>query len=124
MTLDGISVEIFNGFNYIKDQNALEKFGGNEVLSRFNYFELVTGRTWEQYHENLSYRNRVDYHLLNNIKAARKSLVQIHKLDGKIANAIIGKAIFIRYLIDRKVKMKFDEKIRTWTNICRIPGSS
>lgn len=113
---DGLDVEVFNGFNYLKEQASLEKFGGAEILSKFNYFELVTGRTWEEYQDKLSYRNRVDYHLLNNIKAARKSLVNTHQLDGKVANAIIGKVIFIRYLIDRKVKMKFDDKLRTWTN--------
>ena len=113
---DGLEVEIFNGFNYLKEQASLEKFGGVEILAKFNYFELVTGRTWEEYQDKLNYRNRIDYHLLNNIKAARKSLVNIHHLNGKVANAIIGKVIFIRYLIDRKVKMKFDDKLRTWTN--------
>ncbi|MFH2031722.1 MAG: hypothetical protein ABIJ40_14065, partial [Bacteroidota bacterium] len=33
-------VEIFNGFNYLKDKEALEKLGGNEKLTDFNYFEL------------------------------------------------------------------------------------
>jgi hypothetical protein len=114
--IDGVDVEIFNGFHYLKDEASLEKFGGNEILSKFNYFELVTGRTWEEYQEKLNYRNRVDFHLLNNIKAARTSLVNTHGLAGKVANAIIGKVIFIRYLIDRKVKMKFDDKLRVWSN--------
>ena len=33
-----------------------------------------------------------------------------------LVNALLGKVIFVRYLIDRKVKMKFDGKLRTWTN--------
>jgi hypothetical protein len=115
--LDNYEVEIFNGFNYLKEKQALEKIGGNEKLNDFKYFELVTGRTWEQYREQLDYKNRVDYHLLSNIKATRKLLVEKHKLNAKITNALIGKCIFIRYLIDRKVKMKFDGKLRTWTNI-------
>ena len=110
------SVEIFNGFNYLKEKSSLEKIGGSDKLNDFSYFELVTGRTWEQYNEHLGYKNRIDYHLLENIKAARDLLVTEHELDTKIVNAIIGKSIFVRYLIDRKVKMKFDGKLRTWSN--------
>lgn len=77
-------VEIYNGFNYIKEKQTLEKLGGNEKLNDFNYFELVTGATWEQYKEHLNFKNRVDYHLLDNIKAARKLLVEKHKLDAKV----------------------------------------
>lgn len=109
-------VEIFNGFNYLKDKKLLEKFGENDKLNDFSYFELVTGRTWEQYKEHLDYRNRVDYHLLQNIKAARQILVGNDVKRAKLVNAILGKMIFVRYLIDRKVKMKFDGKLRTWTN--------
>lgn len=110
------AVEVFNGFNYLKESGLLEKLGGIEKLNDFTYFELVTGRTWEQYQEQLNYKNRVDYHLLENIKAARKLLVGQDEKKAKIANAIIGKVIFVRYLIDREVKMKFDGRLRKWTN--------
>ena len=114
--LDNGTVEIFNGFNYLKDKSALEKIGGSERLNDFMYFELVTGKTWEQYKDRLDYKNRVDYHLLDNIKSARKLLVKKHKLHAKIVNSIIGKSIFVRYLIDRGVKIKFDGTLRKWTN--------
>ena len=109
-------VEIFNGFHYLKDKKSLEKLGGNDKLNDFSYFELVTGRTWEQYKEHLDHKNRVDYHLLQNIKAVRQILVGDNEKRAKLANALLGKVIFVRYLIDRKVKMKFDGKLRTWTN--------
>ena len=109
-------VEVLNGFNYLKETGLLEKLGGAEKLNDFSYFELVTGKTWEQYQEQLNYKNRVDYHLLENIKSARKLLVEQHQLDAKITNAIIGKSIFVRYLIDRGVKMKFDDRLRKWNN--------
>jgi len=109
-------VEIFNGFNFNRDKKLLQTLGKEERLNNFTYFELVTGRTWEEYYKELNYKNRVDYHLLQNIKAARRLLVERHGLDSKIANALIGKAIFVRYLIDRKVNIKFDGKHRTWSN--------
>ena len=109
-------IDIFNGFNYFGNLKALERLGGVEKLTDFTYLEMVSGKTWEQYVDQLNYKNRVDYHLLQNIKAARKVLVEKHKLNAKISNSIIGKCIFVRYLIDRKVKIKFDGKLRTWTN--------
>lgn len=115
--LDRGLIEIFNGFNYLKDKASLEQLGSETTLNDFSYFKLVTGKTWEEFNDNFNYRNRVDYQLLSNIKSARKSLVEKHKLSAKVSNAIIGKVIFVRYLIDRKVKMKFDGKLRNWTNI-------
>lgn len=120
------SVEIFNGFNYLKENKSLEKLGDTDKLTNFTYFELVTGRTWEQYKEHLDYKNRVDYHLLQNIKAAREILVEGNENRAKLVNALLGKIIFVRYLIDRKVKMKFDGKSRTWSNIefCELLDNS
>lgn len=115
--IDNGTVEIFNGFNYLKENKSLEKLGNTDKLTNFSYFELVTGRTWEQYKEHLDYKNRVDYHLLQNIKAAREILVEGNEKRAKLVNAILGKIIFVRYLIDRKVKIKFDGKSRTWSNI-------
>ena len=109
-------VEIFNGFNFDKNTKLLKQLGGEDKLNDFTYFELVTGKTWEQYKEKLHYKNRVDYHLLENIKAARELLINRPHLNAKIINAIIGKSIFVRYLIDRKVKMKFDGRLRIWKN--------
>ena len=119
------SVEIFNGFKYEFEKESLQKIGGSEKLNDFTYFELVTGRAWEQYKDDLNYKNRVDYHLLENIKATRELLIKnedetfVKKKNedrARIINALLGKAIFVRYLIDRKVKMKFDGKLRIWTN--------
>jgi hypothetical protein len=114
--VDNITVEVFNGFNYLKEVELLQKLGGVDKLTHFTYFELVTGKTWDQYHEKLNYKNRVDFHLLQNIRAARKILVEENSLNAKIANSILGKVIFIRYLIDRGVRMRVDGTLRQWTN--------
>ena len=72
-------VEIFNGFNFLKSSDELEKIGTNEILTDFNYFKLVTGSTWEDYQTKLDKKNRVDFNLLNNIKDARNLLSVILK---------------------------------------------
>jgi len=108
-------VEIFNGFDFDLKSKLLKVLGKDEKLDDFSYFRLVSGNTWEKHQELLNYKKRVDYHLLRNIQSARKQLVE-QNLSAKIANAIIGKAIFVRYLIDRKVKINFDGELRTWSN--------
>jgi hypothetical protein len=108
------SVEIFNGFNYLKEHSALQKIGDNGNLNDFSYFEIVSGKTWEKYQSELKYENRVDFHLLENIKAARNLLISKDKLKPDIANALIGKVIFVRYLI-----LEFSKKIfSVWHTIC------
>jgi hypothetical protein len=111
------NLEIFNGFNFLKDKDSLERIGSYEKLDDFNYFKLVTGSTWEDYQAELDKKKRVDYHLLENIKAARRLLQDIIDDDSfRIVNALIGKIIFIRYLIDRGVKIGFkNEESRYWT---------
>lgn len=115
------AVEIFNGFSFDDNTKLLKSFGKSDVLNDFTYFELVTGKTWEKYQDELSTKNRVDFRLLKNIEDAQGKL----KADGieqKTANALIGKIIFIRYLIDRKIRLHFNNIPKYWTNedLCSI----
>jgi len=121
-------IEIFNGFRVNEIGNYkgfLIKIGNQEKLDDFTYFKLVTGKTWEIYQNELTYENRVDYKLLNNIKDARQLILnkfpkttseKTKKLYTKITNALLGKVIFVRYLIDRKVILNFNNKPKIWTN--------
>ncbi len=116
------SVEIFNGFSYFKEESTLEKLENEENLDNFSYFELVTGKSLEKYHRELKYQSRVDYHLLENIRDARDILKEEHDIEDFLANTLIGKCIFVRYLIDRKVKIRFDGKLRKRKNadFCKL----
>lgn len=114
---EGDSIEIYNGFEFITEKDSLRMFGKTEQLSDFSYFELVTGKTWEKYQKDFSYSNRIDSHLLNNIKAARDLLIA-DGLSTELTNSLLGKVIFVRYLIDRNVKLDFEQEgtPREWTN--------
>lgn len=116
------TVEIFNGLSYLREEKTLGKLEDDNRLNNFSYFELVTGKTWQNYENKLKYQNRVDYKLLENIKDARDLLIGEHHIDSSLSNALIGKCIFIRYLIDRNVCIKFDGTLRTWSNneFCRL----
>jgi len=109
------SVEIFNGFAIDENTKLLKHLGSENKLDDFSYFELVTGQTWEQNQKEFTYNNRVDYRLLKNIEATQLELAKVN-IDRNIANALLGKIIFIRYLIDREVRLNFDNETRTWSN--------
>ena len=107
-------VEIFNGFAIDENKQLLKRLGGNETLNDFTYFELVTGKTWEKYNDDIDHKNRVDYRLLENIEAVQKRLKE-KGLTQTTANALLGKVIFFRYLIDRNVRLNYQEK-ELWNN--------
>lgn len=108
------AVEILNGFSIDENTKLLKSLGTADTLNDFTYFELVTGKTWEKYQDELSYKNRVDYKLLGNIETAQGLIIK-QGISQTLANALIGKIIFYRYLIDRKVKLNYQGKER-WTN--------
>lgn len=107
-------VEIFNGFAIDENTKLLKLIGGEERLDDFTYFKLVTGKTWEQYTNEINHKSRVDYRLLNNIAVAQ-DLLKKQNLSQVTANALLGKIIFFRYLIDRHIRLNFKGKVM-WTN--------
>jgi hypothetical protein len=110
------TVSVYNGFAINENTELLKELGGEEILNDFNYFELVTGKTFEKYNEEFNHKTRVDYKLLENIEETQKEIQRIGFNSRVISNALLGKVIFIRYLIDRKVKLNFDGVSREWKN--------
>ncbi len=110
-------MEIYNGFEFLTEAKTLRLLGTEENLNDFTYFNLVTGKTWEKYRSEFDAENRIDFHLLSNIKAARNILID-KSLSPDLANSLIGKVIFVRYLIDREIKLDFEQEgtSREWTN--------
>lgn len=107
-------IHIYNGFNFIKETGELEELSENAV-NDFEYYKLVTGETWQKYENNLQAKNRVDYKLLNNIDNTIEKLINDKELSREVANNLIGRIIFIRYLIDRKVRIKFNSVLKEFT---------
>ena len=116
-------VRIYNGFQLLKDSEPkqLELLGDGDCLDDFSYFKLVTGETWQTYEKKMGKESRVDYFLLGNIEYAQQHLMQLG-VDRIVANALIGKIIFLRYLIDRKVRVHFPNKSDVLDNgkLCKI----
>ncbi len=101
----------------------------------FNFWNIHSGKTWELYKNAISKEKRLDYYLLNNIDYVIKTLSQIEISDSEdnskrnnnpkrikitgvnakedeslnryVANSLVGRLVFVRYLIDRGVKIGF-----------------
>jgi len=92
-----------NGFKFLENKKGLQTL--SDTISDFEYFKIITGQTWQAYQKHFENKNRVDYFLLKNIETARNILIEKGGLPDRIANALIGRVIFIRYLIDRNVEL-------------------
>lgn len=94
---------IKNGFNLLENKQDLETITND--ISDFEYFKIITGQTWTDYKHYFENKNRVDTYLLANIETARNILINKGNLHPTIANSLIGRVIFIRYLIDKQVEL-------------------
>ncbi|MBW8522159.1 hypothetical protein K0U91_06720 [Chryseobacterium chendengshani] len=114
--LKNSGIEIFNALHYVKEnkQNTLEKIdlSEKEIKRLFNIWELESGKTWnwfqKKYIDNQrgkNHKKRVNERLFSNIKDVRSYLTSDNLLNDNEANSLILRLIFVRYLIDRKVKI-------------------
>ncbi len=104
---EGNQIKVYNGFSFDRKKKILNLLAeGEEEPEHFNYLNLVSGKFLETYSSRFEETNRVDYKLLENIEAARDILIgDKHRLESSIVNSLIGRLLFARYLIDRKVKI-------------------
>jgi len=104
-------IEIYNAFSYEKKKQKLQQIKlDDEQLNRmFSFWNLQSGKVWEwirdEYYKNTIKQKRVSQKLFDNIKVVREKLVGSQNLTDNEANTLILRLIFIRYLIDRNVKL-------------------
>jgi len=114
---------IYNGFNFDKDKGLLQvletikSFPDYPKLEQYSYWKIVTAELWNAKDKDFKKNTRVDKKLLENIKTARNILLGKDKkskikksLQEKHVNRIIGRLIFVRYLIDRGVKFDYKKE--------------
>lgn len=117
-------IQIFNALNYVKDKKTndgkLEELNltVEERDKHFSFWNLQSGETWKWFQNDYlektkkkETRKRVNERLFQNIKEVRQYLTdtkEANHLDDKQANSLILRLIFIRYLIDRGIKIDED----------------
>lgn len=110
-------IQIFNAFSFEKKRNRLVeiKISEQERNKQFSFWNLQSGESWkwlqaEHYGNNIQ-KKRVNQKLFENIRLVREILIDAngnYGLNEDEANILILRLIFIRYLIDRNVKMDED----------------
>lgn len=105
-------IEIYNAFAYEKKRNKLQliTLGDGQLDTMFSFWSLQSGNAWEwikeEYYKNTIKQKRVSQKLFDNIKVVRERLTANKRLTDDQANTLILRLIFIRYLIDRNVKLQ------------------
>ncbi len=111
-------IEIYNAFDLNESKGFLNPLS-NAKIQEFSYWNIVSGRIWEQYAFAFKNENKVDSRLLENIGEARHQLIESIKVGFEqekikevsiIVNRILGRLIFTRYLIDRQIRINFKQK--------------
>ncbi len=134
-------VKVYNALSYSKKEKSLDeiKLSQVEIEDKFSFWNLQSGTTWkwlqDDYYENnkkKDFRKRVNEKLFQNIKEVRQTLVDKSKhgsLTDNEANSLILRLIFIRYLIDREIKIDTDfisgkdtkERRISFSNLIKTP---
>jgi type I restriction-modification system DNA methylase subunit len=98
--IEDTTVTILNG--YLFDTNT-SLFGELKTKKKqLGYWDVISGRLWTELNVH-KHASRVDEQLLRNIQDAQEALVD-DGLNVDIANSLIGRLLFCRYLIDRGVQ--------------------
>lgn len=91
--------EVYNGFEFITQSKSLDTLPKNNLT----YISILNGEYFKEL-KSKKENKRINKFLLENIKYTRDELLKEGLKDYKsIANSLIGRIIFIRYLIDRNV---------------------
>jgi len=105
-------LDIYHGYAF--DENTpcwLQKIDV-DLINDFSANKLITGRGWQKLYDSY-FRNSptVDKFLLRNIIDTRRLLIakDVGYLEPRVANRLIGRLLFIRYLIDRDVSFNREE---------------
>ena len=105
-------IRVYTGFDYsqeddragiVESQVGLDRNSILEQLADFCAEAINNGQLWRNRSKHLESDKRVDKRLLKNLSELGKFLREQMGLPPKVAHALIGKYIYIRYLRDRNI---------------------
>lgn len=103
-------IEIYNGLSLKKDKTRLKKIL-NTNSKEFTLNNILSGQIWERLQKQFEDK-RIDQYLLENLSSALSLITDPSNslgLNREDANNLLGRLIFIRYLIDRNVDLGYPE---------------
>jgi Eco57I restriction-modification methylase len=104
-------IRVYTGFNYWEEKDReglLDEITNlqelNRLLKELNATAIDTGMVWQsQYAKKLDSSQRVDRRLLKNIRQLGDALIRDGGLEDELANRLIGKYVYLKYLRDRGI---------------------
>lgn len=103
----------YNAFDFDNKTFALSKLTDdkNDFLN-FSYEKIYSGELFNIYPNAFKDTNRLNKRLLYHITSYREELVNIEKIESSIANNLLARVIFLRYLQDREISINKSEKFK------------
>lgn len=103
-------IKVYNALSYSKKERSLEEINlsPDEIEDKFSFWNLQSGTTFEWFyeeHKKTILKKRVNQQLFDNIKQTIFFLKNDFDLEEDLSKILILRLIFIRYLIDRKIKI-------------------
>uniref|UniRef100_UPI0040496D15 N-6 DNA methylase n=1 Tax=Flavobacterium sp. TaxID=239 RepID=UPI0040496D15 len=102
-------VKIYNALNFEKHKGLEEIIlSEKERNKKFSFWNLQSGEAFEWFyekHKKTVLKKRVNQQLFDNIKQTIILLKENFGLEESLAKILVLRLIFIRYLIDRKIKI-------------------
>ena len=103
-------IRIYTGFDYSESEEdtgllerpILDKSQLLRLIENFSAAAIDTGRVWTTYAKQIQASQRVDEHLLTNLRKLEK-LLKDDGLRPEMAHALIGKYVFLSYLRERDI---------------------
>ncbi len=98
--IEDATTTILNGYLFDTKTSLFSELKTKK--KRLGYWDIISGRLWSEL-DTHKHASRVDEQLLRNIQDAQEALVD-DNLNVDVANSLIGRLLFCRYLIDRGVQ--------------------
>ncbi|MBA0884593.1 Eco57I restriction-modification methylase domain-containing protein [Flavobacterium undicola] len=107
--INDTEVKVYNALNFEKHKGLEEiELSEKERNKRFSFWNLQSGEAFEWFyekHKKTVLKKRVNQQLFENIKQTILILKNDFGLEESLAKILVLRLIFIRYLIDRKIKI-------------------
>lgn len=106
-------VRLYPGFRYDRDVSRDPRQGALQILTDFNQVasqlgalradSVDSGLVWQAYGDDTASERRVDWQLLDNLRALDEWLRQSGIEDQRLSHAMVGKFVYLHYLRQRDI---------------------
>jgi methylase of polypeptide subunit release factors len=106
-------VRLYPGFKYDRDVSRDPREGALQILTDFNQItsqlgalradSVNSGRVWQAFGEDTAPEKRVDWQLLDNLRALNEWLRRNGIEDQRLSHAMVGKFVYLHYLRQRDI---------------------